>query len=234
MINRLVVNGCSYTHAYTDGFGHVELANLLTIAETHSLTKPGSSNQRIIRTTLKDSYTTSKNTFYIIGLSFLNRIEFPVGVIDNEIEGRWLNFQNAVNPNHLYDNTWNFEDSKKLIDLKIKSEILSVTDRLEYIMYQLVSMINDLTSRGHQVLIFRQPTDIYDSLLNDEPFTLLKKYVNIIDGLSWSALEWQFNNGVNWDSKDDDKLLGHRHPCSGQHHTLNKFLLHYIQKNQLL
>ena len=82
-INRLVVNGCSYMHSYASGFGHKELANKLGIPSTVSLARPGSSNQRIVRTTLHDGYNNEK-TLYVIGATFLHRYELPILVRDND------------------------------------------------------------------------------------------------------------------------------------------------------
>ena len=79
MISRLVVNGCSYVKCYDRGNGHIDLAERLNIPSAYSLALPGSCNNRIIRTTLKDSYITDHPTLYIVGLSFLNRSELPVG-----------------------------------------------------------------------------------------------------------------------------------------------------------
>ena len=78
MIDRLVVNGCSYMHYYATGSGHIDLAQQLEIPVAESLAMNGSCNSRIIRSTLRDCYTTQQSTVYVIGLTFFHRYELTV------------------------------------------------------------------------------------------------------------------------------------------------------------
>ena len=93
-VNHLVVNGCSYMEAYAQGHGQVDLAERLGIATSESLAIGGSANTRIIRTTLKHSYQTTQPTFYVVGMTFLSRLEIPILENQTEFEGRWTNPQN--------------------------------------------------------------------------------------------------------------------------------------------
>ena len=233
-MTRLVINGCSYMVSYVRGHGHYDLADQLNIKNAESLAVNGSCNNRIIRTTLKDSYATTKKTFYIIGLTFLARGELPINEQQDPFEGRWLSTQHFQFPdNNKCWAYWTDSDTKKYIELKNKTEADSVEDRLENLMYQLVSMVNDLQSRGHQILIFRQPEDSYDHCLAAPEFTLLKKCVNILNGLSWAAIPWQFSDGVKFSPGDSIHPPGIRHVIPGEHTSLNNFLLHYIKQHEL-
>ena len=87
---QLVVNGCSYMECYVRGQGHKDLANRLVVPEFHSLAKSGTSNTRIIRTTLKHSYQVTVPSLYVISLTFLEREELPIGKEYSEFEGRWI------------------------------------------------------------------------------------------------------------------------------------------------
>jgi len=219
--------------AYARGDGHIDLANKLNISNTTSLAVPGSCNNRIIRTTLKDSYCTTEKTLYIIGVTFLGRIELPINREQDAFEGRWLSFQNTINPNHRYVDWWNAADVKTVIDLKLKTELSGNEDQLENLMYQLLSMVGDLKSRGHQILIFRQVDNIYNNLLSKEKFIKLKNYVNIIDGLKWKAINWQHEQGIKFNPEDINLGFDVRHPLPGEHDPLNTFLLDYIKKYNL-
>ena len=88
MIQQLVVNGCSYTHTYASGNGHEDLAQRLGMANAHSIAVSGSANSRILRTTLKHSYT-APPTLYVLGMTFLSRLEIPICEPENEFEGRF-------------------------------------------------------------------------------------------------------------------------------------------------
>ena len=239
-MTRLVSNGCSYMARYAQVApnslpGHVELAKKLNFDTSQSLAISGSCNNRIIRTTLKDSYLTSEPTFYVIGLSFLARGEFPISNKQDLFEGKWLSTQHLLHPDTQQKTIpyWSEADTKNIIELKNKTEVDSIEDRLENSMFQLLSMINDLLYRGHQVLVFRNPEDAYDHCLDAEQFTQLKKCVNIIDGLKWAAIPWQAANGVKFSDKDSIRPVGIRHPLPGEHGPLNNFLLEYIKENGL-
>ena len=63
MITDLVTNGCSYMATYTEGHGHHDLAKRLGLSPG-DIGITGSANSRIIRTTLKHSYETTKKTLF--------------------------------------------------------------------------------------------------------------------------------------------------------------------------
>ncbi len=57
-------------HSYALGNGHQDLAQRLGIAQAASIAVSGSANSRILRTTLKHSYT-APPTLYVLGMTFL-------------------------------------------------------------------------------------------------------------------------------------------------------------------
>ena len=67
---NLVVNGCSYMELYAIGKGHDDLAMQLQLNNPVSLAIGGSANSRILRTTLKHSYT-APPTFYVLVMTLL-------------------------------------------------------------------------------------------------------------------------------------------------------------------
>lgn len=233
-MTRLVSNGCSYMATFGRGNGHVDLAARLNIKNSASLAIDGSCNSRIIRTTLKDSYQTKEKTLYVLGLTFLSRGELPINAKEDPFEGRWLSTQHFQFPNNnKVASYWTEANSKKYMDLKNRTEIFTVEDRLEQLMYSLLGMIGDLLHRGHQVLVFRQPDDVYDSELDSSKFALLKNCVNIVDGLKWAAIPWQVDNNVKFSPEDIKHASGIRHVLPGEHDPLNKFLVEYINKHAL-
>jgi hypothetical protein len=213
------------------GKGHADLAEQLNIKDSLSLAVNGACNNRIIRTTLKDSYATTEKTLYIVGLTFLARGELPINAVQDSFEGRWLSTQHFQFPgNSKCMPYWTDLDTKKYVELKNKTEADSVEDRLEQLMYQILSMIGDLLRRGHQVLVFRNPEDAYDYCLDNTEFTPLKECVNIVDGLKWSAICWQATQNVKFSPKDSMHPPGIRHAIPGEHGPLNNFLLEYLKQ----
>ena len=228
MIKRLVTNGCSYMAGYARGNGHIDLAHRLGIPSTLNLAQPGSCNSRIIRTCLKDSYTTQDPTLYIIGLSFLSRFEIPIHLNESSFEGKWISIQNQVNFNQQYESHWTHADTQTLIDLTLKLELYSTKDRFENLIYNLLSLVDSICNRGHNILIYRQVDDIDRDIINQVSAMAHCSDKNFVHGLSWCALPWQFKNGVKWNQLDKALPVNVRHPEIGDHAMLNNFLFDYI------
>ena len=233
MIARLVTNGCSYMGCYSRGNGHFDLSAKLKITDCNAIDKLGSCNSRIIRTTLKDSYLTETSTLYVVGLSFSNRHEIPVSVA-RDFEGRWVNTRGPLDEVKYYEHFWTVEDTTCLNEMLLKSEVYALEDILEDLMYRVLSMISDLKSRGHQVLVFQQPGIYPNNLLDKQKFNPLKNHVNIIGGLNWSALNWQRSQGIKFDPIDKHLREDIQHPLPGEHGPLNEFLFDYISRNKLI
>lgn len=239
MISRLVVNGDSYMEVYAQGNGHVDLARRLDIPNSQSLAIGGSADSRLIRTCLKDSYQTQEPTLYVIGVGFLSRWEVPVlkNEYEDTFEGRWTNPQNQDYKTR-WEHNWNERLTKQLIELKLITDFYSVPDRLEDLMYRLLSMIDSLHSRGHRVLIYQQADSNYQRYLDRDVFALFKNNPVFIDGLKWLAVPWQLKQGIKTTNYGEtpayqvpDEL---KHPAAGEHKFINEFLVEYIRHYKIL
>jgi hypothetical protein len=234
---ELVVNGCSYMHAYAGGQGHIDLAEQLGIPKASSLAISGSANNRILRTTVKHSYITAHPTFYVLGMTFLSRDELPILNSTNEFEGAWTNPQNQDFAN-LWIPTWQQQDTERYVELKLKWEWLSILDRMEDLQFRMISVMRDLQSRGHAVLIYNQADDLAQDFYGHHRLYLLNSCVNIVDGYQWRAIDWQHSQGV--PSMDYGANPVHvvpenmKHRASGFHQALNRYLTDYITVKNLL
>lgn len=243
--------------AYVQGRGHVDLGQRLGINTCESLAIGGSANARIIRTTLKDSYRAVVPTLYIIGLTFVGRNELPVmrrlasNDFAEDFEGRWTNPQNQKQQQR-WDHFWSEKDTQTYVDLIRKTEVYSLVDRLEDLMYRTITMVSDLKSRGHMAVVFEQceeqvSMNIYgpnrnQTVLASPDLALLQRIPEIVHGLSWLAVPWQHEQGVPvldntvrpeaYNAPPCPPQLKHRKP--GEHHKLNEFLANYIIENRLL
>jgi hypothetical protein len=236
-IEHLVVNGCSYMYAYANGNGHVDLADQLGISTSESLAISGSANSRIIRSTLKHSYQTTQPTLYVLGMTFLSRLEIPILENQPEFEGRWTNPQNQQFAKH-WQYGWGAAETAQFVDIKLKSEVYSILDRTEDLMYKILSMISDLQVRGHSVLVYQQADDVYQHCIHDPRLDLFRTTANILGGYAWRAIEWQHMQGVpamNYGSNPihlvPDTM---KHRESGQHQALNEFLVDYIRTHSIV
>lgn len=243
-VDRLVVNGCSYMEAYASGQGHRHLAEQLTISDYKSLAIGGSANSRILRTTLKDSYNANVPTIYILGLTFISRSEIPILKYVNEdaelsFEGRWTNPQNQQF-SHRWEDIWIEQDTDRFVELKLKSELFSLLDRTEDLMYQTLSLIDSLNSRRHKIIVFQQADDSYNYLLDSPRLSLFRNYKEIVRGFGWQAIQWQHEHGIPPISieptynKYGEPPAEIRHRLPGQHQKLNEFLINYIKEYKIL
>jgi hypothetical protein len=234
---ELVVNGCSYMEAYAAGKGQDDLAAQLGISKAISLAIGGSANTRIIRTTLKHSYQTTQPTFYVLGMTFVSRLEVPILERQGDFEGRWTNPQNQQFADY-WQHGWTQAETQKFVDIKLKSEVFSILDRVEDLMYKIISMISDLKSRGHGVLVYQQADNLYDQYVDSPRLNLFKTIPSIVGGYFWRSMEWQHNQGVpamNYGSTpmhEVPDIMKHRN--SAYYQKLNNFLVNYIKTNQLL
>lgn len=236
-VNHLVVNGCSYMELYSQGNGHVDLAEQLSIPTSESLAIGGSANTRIIRTTLKHSYQTTQPTLYVLGMTFLSRLEIPILENQTEFEGRWTNPQNQKFIKD-WQYGWTQSETDQFVEVKLKSELYSILDRTEDLMYKILSMISDLTSRGHRVLVYQQADNLYQTYLDDPRLQPFKHAVEIIKGYGWRATAWQSENGVpsiNYGYRTAHQVPPDmQHAEAGHHQKLNEFLVNYIRTSSIL
>ncbi len=232
---NLVVNGCSYTESYAQGSGHIDLAKKLKLENPESLAIGGSANSRILRTTLKHSYQTPVPTFYVLGMTFVSRQEIPICNPDTEFEGRWINPQNQEFKSR-WQHGWTQADSDQFVDIKLKSEVFSILDRTEDLMYRMLTTIADLKSRGHRVLMFQQADNLYQEHLSDSRLQLFK-CPEIIGGFAWRAIAWQAKQGTpprTYPPGSSYVPPDMTHPKTGHHELINDYLTSYIEEHKIL
>ena len=223
---------------YAQGGGHEDLAQQLGIADCSCLAIGGSANSRIIRSTLKHSYQTTVPTFYLLGMTFLSRLELPILYQDpaREFEGSWTNPQNQQFRSQWMPN-WTDRDTKQWVGLKLKSEFQSIVDRLEDLMYRMLSLQTSLTARGHRVLMYQQADNIYQEFLEDSRFELFKNNTGIKDGFVWRSIAWQHGHkvaAVTYSETDQYVPPDMAHPLPGHHLMINTHLTQYIKDAKIL
>lgn len=229
---------------YSRGAGHHDLAKRLNISKAESLAQSGCNNSRILRTTLKDSYQTNESTLYVLGMTFISRYEIPIlkyppgELAETSFEGRWTNPQNQMFADQ-WEDFWTLKDTDNFVKMKVKEDLFGLLDLVEDLMYRMISTINDLTYRGHRVLMYQQADTGYQNMLNIPRLHLFKTIPNIVEGFEWKAIQWQHERNVPINSADYDGPYGTtpesmRHRLPGQHHILNEYLTNYINERKIL
>jgi hypothetical protein len=223
-------------HKYAAGLGHVNLKTQLGIDSAQSIAVSGSANSRILRTTLKHSYAATVPTFYVLGMTFVSRLELPICEEENSFEGRWVNPQNQEFKSR-WQLHWTDQDCEQFVETKLKSEVYSIVDRTEDLMYRMLSTVNDLKSRGHAVLMYQQADNLYHDHLHDPKLALLTHCPEIVHGFKWRATAYQHEQGVpgsKYPAGSPYVPPDMTHPEQGQHHVLNTYLTNYINQHKIL
>lgn len=228
--------------SYAFGQGHMDLAQRLGIEKESgvpnalSLAIGGSANSRILRTAQKHSRDPDANTLYVLGMTFVSRLEIPILNETDSFEGRWTNPQNQIFRNRWMPH-WKQSDSDQFVDLKLKWEADTVLDRIEDLMYRMLGVISDIRQRGHKILMFQQADNLYQELLEHPRLRYFKEVPYIIDGFNWRAIAYQHSQGV----QPTIYAPGHPyvppdmvHPAPGHHEALNTYLTEYIQEHKIL
>ena len=175
-------------------------------------------------------------TFYVLGMTFVSRLELPICEEETSFEGRWVNPQNQeFKPR--WQMHWTDQDCKQFVEIKLKSEIYSIVDRTEDLMYRMLSTVNDLKSRGHQALLYQQADNLYQPHLHDPKLALLNSCPEIVHGFEWRATAYQQQQGVPGSKYPPGSLYvppDMTHPEQGHHHVLNTYLTNYINEHKIL
>lgn len=230
---RLASTGCGYMQGYAHGEGHVDLAQRLKIQDVQSLSLSDSSNSRIFRTVQADSLNTNKPTLYVIGLTFLGRWDIALNKDPVDNEGRWVSFQNEHSIKNINNTVLSQQEFLALLDIKLKTEKFSISDRLWDLALNLRALIDSLKYRGHGCVIFNTADDLILPWLASKEIKTLLQSPEIVKGLTWLSIPYQFKHGVSSSRFDQiqDSPAHHQHTNPGEHQVLNEFLVEYIAQH---
>lgn len=239
MIERLFVNGCSYMNNYAQGNGHEDLADSLGIKNSISIARSGQCNGRIIRTTIQDMYNTEHPTLYVLGITFLMRLDLPVRQQPDEIDGHWISLHEDLIPTQ--KDLWfpNIIESQLLAYLHLHYRwIMTHQDMcrsvVKDLVYRLAALVDAGRHLGHRMLIFRTVESPDWTGLQDQDLARFVQRPEMIDDLVWCSIPWQIKQGARWSEEDDDIPMDFRHVRAGDHGFLNDFLFDYIHRHEII
>lgn len=229
MINRLVVNGCSYINYYDQGGGTADLARQLNIQTHQSLAKNSVCNSRILRTTLRDMYSATEPTLYVIGITFVFRFELTVFEHAGD-DGRWHSFNTTNHNPGLSENFHNQVTDKNLSDYaRSWHMIMKTQDLFDDLVYRMCSLVDTAKTLGHKILVLNTAEHIVD-FVDFDKYQWLEHKKEIVDRLIWRSIPWQFAQGARWPPEDEIYPDNCRHVRPGDHQWFNKFLIDYIDQ----
>ena len=228
---KLVSIGCGYMVGYGHGKGHTDLAEKLNIKTAYDFSISDASNDRLIRVIQQHSLTEPTPTFYVFGITFLGRWDLPLNKDLHSNCGRWVSFQNSNSIKDLTNFSISQDEFNNLLVLKTKIEQFSIEDRLLDLALKLRSLVDSLTIRGHDCVIFNTAEDLILPFLSTVKSIL--DVSQIVKNLEWLSVPYQFDCGVNASiyDKNNDVPAHHKHPNPGEHSVLNSYLVDYINKH---
>ena len=232
----MLLNGCSYGHRY---FEVGKLGGDLGFNDTINLSRPGTGNQRIFRTTF-DYVRQHQVDFVIVMLSFWGRFEATWG---NHIptEGTWVSYNH--NGPSLYQDR-KLVSNANYIDQFIKLKMETGDWGPEYInetlrnTRMLTSWLKDM---GKPYLIMHSVGLKNDSCFQQHTvdWTLVDELrcdPGVIDLVDWSSNLFMYQTGGTPDPAEEHYNLppSFRHFDEKAHEPLTEFLKQYIIDKKLL
>ena len=137
----------------------------------------------------------------------------------------------------LWQPPWTDKDTDTYVELKLKWEWNTHIDRAEDLQYRMLSVINDLQSRGHAVIMFNQSDDLLEPLFDDARLRVLTTTNNIVESYRWRAIKYQHDQNVpsmDYGTQPGEVPDSMKHRMPGYHSVLNEFLADYIARKKLV
>ena len=222
-MNELLINGCSYTVNWSPLSG--ELGTQLGFTTTTNLSLAGSSNDRIFRTTL-DYLLTHKVDYVILALTFWDRQEAPWAKL-----GIWTDYSHnglmrasEVRSPELYD-AYIQDRYRYDIDINYVGKLLD----------SLITFTGWLDSQAIKYLVFTSSGNYFHypvGTIVQTRLDYLKTNPRIIDIECWNSNQYMHNHGGI--GLEQDWPPDGRHYTSESFSSLNKFIINYINENNLI
>lgn len=224
----LLMNGCSYGSAW--GVEIYPFAQSLGFNSAVNLSKPGSSNSRIIRTTFEYLQKNAVD-FIVLSLTFWDRQEAPWKTFE-DYESVWSRYTSKGIPHktdiaeksefNVYNN---YVKNRYLYDIS--------TPYIEKLLLELIFFTAWLDVNEYKYIIYSAPGFCKEDLpsYTKSKFNILARNPRLIDLETFSSNIFMFENGGTSVDKVDPSI---RHYDVTSHRILYPFLKEYIYKHNLL
>jgi hypothetical protein len=219
---NVLLNGCSFL----DSFHYREHFKELLGATVTNIAKPGSSNRRIIRTTV-DYCELAKPDFIVIGLTFYDRQEGPFLVDAKPREGTWVSYNSQGLQGTFISNEDPVRDATyRQIDDYAKSRYrYDINNQYLDQLYLDIKLLTAwLTQQGIGYCIFNTCERHHTAQFDDPGIVPLDFIGNV----------FLAKNGCVHFEKDNELPLNARHYPGEDVILLVAHLVEYIQRNNLI
>ena len=233
-MKHLVINGCSYGRSWTNA---TQLSERLAVDKMFNLSRPGSSNDRILRTTFEYVIRNPDVDFIIIMLTHSTRYEGPWRINRGTEEGDWISYSPTGISINCRDDEVNIDT--EVVETKfIKNKYVYDHNHayVEKTLINLFLLINWLDSLNINYCIFNTCDNIYKEpgFINVQSFKskldLISKNKKVIDLLTFISNQWMYDQGAiipNSEIGIDPRIV---HYGKDGYTLLNDFLYNYINE----
>lgn len=226
---NILLNGCSYGSSWGTQLG--KLAEKMNYDDYVNISKPGSCNERIFRTT-HDYLQKNKVDFVLLSLTFWDRQEAP-WASKTKTGSHWIDYspKGIITGLDRLADIENIDCHQKFIKSRYMYDISN--SYIEKLLLDLIFFTGWLTSKKYKYLIYSAPGLLKDETPEylDDLLNILRKDSRVIDPTSFSSNFYLYENG----GKSPDNLDPHiNHYDEMSHGILANFLFNYAVKNNLL
>ena len=220
---NLLLNGCSFM----DNYYYSEHFTRQLQATTINLAKPGSSNRRIIRTTV-NHIENNPVDFVILGLTFYDRQEGPFLTIPRTgTEGHWVSynsqgFQGTFVTVNDFDSRAEYQMTDNYVKSRYRYDIN--TSYLEQLYLDLRLLAGYLRQRGTGFCVFNT-CDRHHQTVSLGPEFIPFDFI---------GNEYLVSHGCECYEKDHDLPSNARHHYGQDVKILVDYIIEYIRRNNLL
>jgi hypothetical protein len=244
-MNHLLVNGCSYGYSWTNAH---ELSERLGYDKCTNLSIPGSSNDRIFRSTVNFLLDNPDVDFVIVMLTFIFRFEAPLADQIQEYEGRFVSFSHSgINPMTQkqrmpsYSQTYMDRINQCVMDKFVFDVYGKFTDHSEKFLINLMLLTSWLDSKNINYCIFNTAEDDLQHYIKTQKIDQLilseiRKNKKIIDIDNFMSNQYMLDQGCQINQRDIEEYglpPLYTHFKSDGYKKLNEFLYDYITKHCL-
>jgi len=236
-VKHLLINGCSYAHCWPN---YKQLGIKLNVDRVVNLARPGSSNDRIIRTTFEYVNNNLDIDFIILMLSYNARYEGPWrNNLGNE-EGSWISYTPMGISMNWQDDKINVELAP--IEKYIQDKFVydhNMTAYTEKTLINLILLTTWLDSKRINYCIFNTCDEIYDhpgfNSINScrNKLDLLLTNKKVIDLRKFLSNQWMYDQGAVIPANQTTISPMTVHYDRDGYGLLNNFLYDYIKENCL-
>jgi hypothetical protein len=232
---KLLVNGCSFSANY---YLANNLAKQIGLDGAVSIANGGSSNRRIIRTTLEYLEEHNDIGFVLIGLSFSRRKEGTFLPVEKDVDN-WVQYSNNGIQWHYIPEGSKFKTSKEQVEQYIQDVYATDLDikHIDQLLCDLTLLSGYLSNRGINHLFYnfceRRYLEYFENV-NSKYQQIVERNPHIVPLDKFIANLFLYEHGAKYAEPEERWMPFARHYNGDEYIHLNNYFIHYLRTHKLI